>query len=276
MEKSRKLVKQYYSCYPFLFQIAILWLNHFPLAKKEEQSEILKQISALCDHITDNCKDMGLCSDTMVLKAGINLQLGNAQDTIDTLADILRPERLANQSDSLLIQAYMLIGNSKKADGFTQLSMYSHLLSLIQGATMQIMMPGVSLSLREETIFRIKKLIDIYKLEKLHPNFVFQFFYSTAIFYAENHDKESTIYHLQKCSLCITNLLCEKEFALHGDDYFTMLESQFEEFDFQTGAPRNRSLVLKDIKHLYDHPAFAFLADEPEYQKLKNKLMEVQ
>ena len=35
--RSQKLVKNYYSCYNFLFQICILWLNHFILAEPEKQ-----------------------------------------------------------------------------------------------------------------------------------------------------------------------------------------------------------------------------------------------
>ena len=37
MEESRKLVKKYYSCYPFLLQMGILWLNHAPLADNENR-----------------------------------------------------------------------------------------------------------------------------------------------------------------------------------------------------------------------------------------------
>ena len=32
MDRSRQLVKQYYNCYPFLFNIGSLWVNHFMLA----------------------------------------------------------------------------------------------------------------------------------------------------------------------------------------------------------------------------------------------------
>lgn len=36
LEKTKKLVKQYYSCYPFLFQICVLWLNHCTMLAPEE------------------------------------------------------------------------------------------------------------------------------------------------------------------------------------------------------------------------------------------------
>ena len=37
MKKSQELVKKYYSCYPFLLQICVLWINHFMLPKDREE-----------------------------------------------------------------------------------------------------------------------------------------------------------------------------------------------------------------------------------------------
>lgn len=41
-QKSEGLVKQYYSCYLFLFQICVLWINHVMLAEgQERQMEVI-------------------------------------------------------------------------------------------------------------------------------------------------------------------------------------------------------------------------------------------
>ena len=43
--KSELLVKRYYSCYSFLYQVCVLWINHFMLVEeKERQMEILEEI----------------------------------------------------------------------------------------------------------------------------------------------------------------------------------------------------------------------------------------
>ncbi|MDD7717990.1 MAG: helix-turn-helix transcriptional regulator, partial [Eubacteriaceae bacterium] len=42
IERVGKTEKEYYSCYPFLYQVTLLYLNHFMLAgDKEKQNEIL-------------------------------------------------------------------------------------------------------------------------------------------------------------------------------------------------------------------------------------------
>lgn len=58
LEKTKKLVKQYYSCYPFLLQMCVLWLNHCTMiAASENRSELLQDILEICRHITEGCGD---------------------------------------------------------------------------------------------------------------------------------------------------------------------------------------------------------------------------
>lgn len=277
MHKSRELVKQYYSCYRFLFQIGVLWLNHISLAKnQEEQKEIMKAITDLCNHILSGSQDFGVCSNAVILKSYVNLQLGNVSKVIDDLEDTLNPEKLANQSDSVLIQAYMLAGDVQKAACFTQISMYTHLLSLIQSAVMRIRIQSDDFIMCEKTISRIEQLMEIFGVEALQPNSASQFYYQTALYYSSQEEKQKAVRQLQKCSLCLKNLLSQKEITLHGDDYFNLIESWFKTTGLDINAPRDRKLVVKDIKHLYENPAFAILQGEPDFEKLKKELMEVQ
>ncbi len=77
MDASRKLVKKYYSCYSFLLQISILWLNHYTFAEDpKSQMRILDETVELCTHIIENCKDISICNDATVLKAIMDLQRG--------------------------------------------------------------------------------------------------------------------------------------------------------------------------------------------------------
>ena len=103
MNRSRKLVKKYYSCFPFLFQICALWLNHFMLAADPAlQKTILSEASDLCDHILADCRDLRLCNDTILLKSQIDLLLGRSEQVIAGLEDIMNPCRLTSQSDGIL------------------------------------------------------------------------------------------------------------------------------------------------------------------------------
>lgn len=74
MEDCRKAVKQYYSCYPFLLQVAVLWLNHFMLTKDlEEQQAILSEAEALCTKIVEESAELSLCNNASLLKVAVML-----------------------------------------------------------------------------------------------------------------------------------------------------------------------------------------------------------
>ena len=95
MDRSRQLVKQYYNCYPFLFNIGSLWVNHFMLAgSKAQQTEILEDTAALFEHITCECREVGLCSDALLMRAAVFLLLGRAEEVVETLEETLNPYRL--------------------------------------------------------------------------------------------------------------------------------------------------------------------------------------
>ena len=183
-EKSESLVKQYYSCYLFLFQICVLWLNHVMLAEgQERQMEVIHRIVDLCDRILENCKSVEICNDAIMMKALANLQCGKAQEAIDGIEELVNPYRLANQSDSLLIEAYRMTNQVEKADSFAQMSMYLHLLLLI-GDGIQFL--GIHMQEREicdETIRRLEQVIELYHMDKIHPNVVASFLCQSAIIF---------------------------------------------------------------------------------------------
>ncbi len=276
MGKIRRLIKEYHNCYPFLLEICILWLNHFMLAETpQKQKETLEAIAKLCQRIISDCKELGICSDAMILMSIADLQLGHTKEVIETLEDVIRPDRLATQSDTILIDAYVLSGDAKKADGYTQISMYNHLLALINTSTKFLTIHSDNLPICEETIHRIKTLIETYHLENLNPNAAGVFYYQASIIYIMHNDKKKALENLKACILSMMVLVSTGNPKLHGDDYFNSIEAQFAQLGIDERAPRDRKLIVEDIRNLLNNPVFSVLAEEPEYHRLKNKLMEV-
>lgn len=272
MAKTKSYVKQYYSCYPFLFQICVLWFNHFILEEKEKQTELLTSISELCEHIKNNCKDVGVCSDAIVFQAIVHLQMGRFQEVIDALEETTKPYNLLRSSGTIMSMAYTMMGNINMAESYIQINMYLNLLSLVAYAGQYLSIHGDDLEICEETIIRLEKVIDAYELAKLHPNDIGGFEYQAAICYATHGKKEEALKHAHKYAFTITDLVSKDILSLHGDDYFNRIEEWFEKTNSTTNAPRDRKLVLEDIKRSFGHPAFTILEGEPEFEILKNKL----
>ena len=171
MDKSRALTRKFYSCYPFLLQICILWLNHYILAGDAEmQQKILCEAKELCSHIIEDCKILPLCNDAVTMKAMLDMLLGNATEALDSLTSVYNPVLLSNQSDAILIQAYTMAGQTEEAQNQAQVSMYMHMLSLVGTSTYYMSLNAASLDICEATMKRMDSIIKAYKLEYLHPN----------------------------------------------------------------------------------------------------------
>lgn len=271
-EKSRALVKEYYSCYPFLLQIGILWLNHFMFAKEQKrQIEILECIEELCEHISKECTIVGICSDASILKAMVNLQMGKAKEVIDILEPLNDPKRLSAQTDSILIHAYQVNGEVSKAESYCQITIYTHLLSLVRNSLSYLAMNMQDKKVGEETISRISNVIAAFDLEQLSPNTTLQFHYHVALFHCLHEEKELALKELEMFingSLGLTKDNC----FLHGDDYFNRLDEWFQELDLGTMPPRNLMTIINSVKEAIEHPTLSVLFETKEYQVLKEQL----
>jgi len=274
MRQSRTLIKKYYSCYPFLFHMCTLWMNHFMLADGQaRQQEILAELSELAGRIVSDCREVRLVNDAVILKASVDMQLGKMSEVIETLEDVLNPIRLSNQSDSLLIQAYRIANEAEKANSFTQISMFSHLLSLIGSATQYIGIHSADLAACEETIQRLDQIFDAYRLESLHANTAALFHYQAAIVYAMHGKNQEAVKRLGRYASCVTNLF-EQGIVLKGDRYFDAIEPWFERLDLGGGAPRDKKVILDSAMQIFAHPAFQALQGTAGYERLKTTLSE--
>ncbi len=123
MSETKDYVKRYYSCYPFLLQICILWLNHYKMAEGDErQKENCLSIEKLCRHIKANCNDMRIHGNAVLLQALVCFQIGRIQEVIDELEEFSVSNGFGDQSSVLLAQAYAMLGNMEKPTFFYPLN----------------------------------------------------------------------------------------------------------------------------------------------------------
>ena len=269
MEKSREEVKKYFSCYPFLFQICVLWMNHYNMAKESEQRNVLAEICDLCTHIMKNCKDIGLCNDTLMIKASANLLLGNGKAVIEELEELKKQYGNIMQTSALLIQAYQMTGEHEKAVHHTQISMYTSLMMLLSFSTTYLDLQSNNREVFEETVNRGIKLMKAYHFETLHPNSSALFYYHAAIGYCGFSEWNGAMKMLEGYVKEIRQLMLVDQVTLHGDDYFTEIGRWMEEHS--ATAPRNEKLIWQTAIDSMKHPAFSGLEDDAEYLKLKGR-----
>jgi hypothetical protein len=84
-EQCEKLVHDYYSCYPLLVQIAVLYLNHLDLADGAKRNGLAHEAVELCRRIRQNsCASADIRLATAV-EASLQLAIGDPQAAIEAL-----------------------------------------------------------------------------------------------------------------------------------------------------------------------------------------------
>lgn len=268
------LVKKYHSCYPFLFQMSVLWLNHLSLAPDQEaQCEMIDKIITLCNHIEKNCENITLCSESLAIRAIATLQKGSAQYVVEMLENSYDPKHFSHQIDTILIQAYQMTGNSSKAELLNQVSIYTQILSAISSSIQLIQLKNYEKESCIETIARTSCLIDTYEIDVLHPNTALQFYYHTALFYSVNGDPELARSMLKKFVNGSISFI-EQGVTLHGDSYFTRLQEWLMEFETEMATPRDLRVIMDSVQAALTHPLLTDIVTHKDFIPTKKKLQE--
>ena len=273
IEKVRALAHKYYACYPFLLQLSILYWNHYMLAETEEERRtLLQEAIGWCDRILENSCDVGVCSDAVVLKAGLQIQLGKVKEAIEALEPAANPSRLTGQNGTLLVQAYQLAGDTEKAKSYAQAKQYLDLLDLAGDAVLALSLNVTDMGRCEETIRRITGMMELYHLESLHPNVTAQFLFQSAVVYAVNGREEEALKALLHFEKCVNGLLEAEQIKLHGDEYFDLLEEWIDRLPLGSAAPRDKSLVRQSLRESLAHPAFDGIREREEFRRLVSRV----
>lgn len=268
MAECETMVKRYYSCYPFLFQMCVLWINHFMLADSSERGmEILDKVQNLCDRILEKSKNVGLCNDAVMMKALVDLQCGRGQEVIDGIGELVNPYRIANQSDSMLIQAYRMTGDETQADRFAQMSMYLHLLQLVGDSGQYVGMHLAERERCEETIRRVDLIVEAYHMETIHQNVAAGYQYQTAVFYCTHGAYQEALKRLRRYAGIMSDMV-ECECCLRGDAYFDKLDYWFDNLDLGTQMVRDKKLVRQSARLSLDNPVFEAISDMEEFKRI--------
>lgn len=268
IEKSKGYVKDYYACYPFLYQIVMLWINHYMLAKEpKRQKEILEMVLELCNHIHENCKDVALQSNVLTVESIMHLQLGNIQQVIETMEPMFESNQYRLQNDTLLVQAYQMSGNVDQADSHNQFMMYCQLMNFFNSSMLHLILHMSEPSVCETTIARMQALIAVYKLEDLNRNLVLQFYYQAAVFYGKSRNREQTLRYL-KLFMSGTLDFLKGELVIHGDGYFNRLDEWLQKLMLINVVPRDRKVIKDSVAQELGHPAFEFINEDPEMLQL--------
>ncbi len=265
MAEVRAAIKSYYTCYPFLLQMVILIMNHFPLAQAgEEQAAALEDALTLCRRIKAESGDISLERQANTMEAALNLMQNRPGEVVELLSGTTNQPFA--QDEMLLASAYEQQGDEQAARQTLQVASYQLLLHLVGSAVKLLPLYQHDSARFDEILRRNLAVADAFELDALHPNALIQLTITAALCLAGQGDCERALALLERSVEAYEHF--EFPAILHGDDYFDLIDSLFETYDLGENAPRDIKLVKKDFLGILEHPAFASLFERPEYKRL--------
>lgn len=96
------------------------------------------------------------------------------------------------------------------------------------------------------------------------------FFYHAAVGYAGFGKERQAIAMLQRYWDAVQQLMLVDHAQLHGDNYFTEINSWFD--GASKAAPRESNLVRESILQSMDHPAFQCLDKNKDFMRIRHEM----
>lgn len=268
MAEIQQAIKKYYSCYPFLLQMAILLMNHHLLAEEgEARNNVLEDALALCCRIKTESDDMVLRQEVNSFEAVLNLVLNRPTEVIDLLHDsTLRP---ISHDELVLATAYKLRGDATAAKQALQITNYQYVLHLVESVVRLLPLYTSESERFEEILRRGLAVADVFQLDALHPYTYCQLTMTAAICLVELGDKEWALSLLEKC----VDACAHPDFpvAPRGDAYFDLLEDWMNDNDLGNNMPGDPVLLRIAYLEQLKTPALAPLFEMPEYKRILAK-----
>lgn len=259
-------IKKYHSCFPFLLQMAVLFMNHLQLAP--DAQKLLEEIIELLDCVIGKSNDVQLAKEAVLVKGGCYLMMQKPAEVLDMLGGEIQA---FPQEAEMQAQAYQMKGEPNQAKAALQVSMYQHLLTLIGDAAMFISWEQEPSKRAEEIIRRTQELIEVFQVEALHFNVIAQTYLAFAQYYCITQNTEEAVKVLEQYVKCV--LIQKFPLELHGDSYFDMVEAWLSKLALGKEPPRGDEIVRHSIlQSVAGNPMFECLKDNSRFKHLVKQL----
>ncbi len=265
-----EIAKKYYSCYPLLFQIGSLLINHVPQASNPEQRTQIMEIALEWFHrVRSEADEPNLQKEALLMEAFCLLQLQRPSEVIDILEPV---EMQAGSPEPLLASAYRVTGNDQEAKKILQVGIYKEIMTLFD------LFPAyLNLCLDDpkqftEACLRFHRIADTFQIKTLHPSILLGFYITIAQGWLALGDAEQALDILtQYTDLAVSDIY---PLRLHGDKFFNLLDEWFDsELMLGSFPPRDETLIRHSMTQaLSENPVFLPLAENPRFHELIKKL----
>lgn len=267
ISECQEIIKKYYSCFPLLFQMGVLIINHSML--DSSQTEVLnEQAKSLFERVKLNSEDIDLAKQAQILEAHCCLLLNQPNEALVLLEGSQKPPM---SGEVLQATAYQMLGQLEEAKSALQVSLFKSLMTMID--TFPMLLSLAEGDRFEEIVSIFMKLEETFEIRNLNPYVVMPVLIIAAQGYMKEGKVEKALDYLDEYSKIGTYHFYPLKFR--GTAFFDVIEEWYKKFDFGNIVPRDEVLIKQSMKDaVIKNPSFISLQENERFIKLVNRLGE--
>jgi transcriptional regulator with XRE-family HTH domain len=263
--------KKYFSCWNVQFHIGLLYINHSPLAG-EDMTSVIKKAIRLFARVAKEGDDPGLARQAVCLQSYCYLTLNQPVDAIDLLEEM---DDLVMSRRMLLVKAYQMKGDIKKAKSLLQGELYAQAAGIIGALPDFLVLYGDDPARLKEGFDKILAAGSVFGLEAMQPMLYVTAYLAAAQVHAMQGRREEALDMLEKYA----NLLKAPgvfPLKLHANAFFDSLDDFFSGLDLGTFPPRSDEVIRQSAKDaVLQSPIFESLKSDPRFSQIETKLSQI-
>ena len=274
LNRCRDLTRDYFSCFPLLYQIGLLLLNYGWTSKDEEQKlSTIAEAKELFVRVKTYCDDLVLKHLASHGEVTSEMMLGNASAVIDLLEGIASKRGPSPSNEVFLSQAYQMMGKVEDAKAVSQYGVYMNVMWFVEPIPPYLALFADEQKHFEEMCRRILAFIDIFQMKTLAPASILPIYLSAAYGYMKTENPEQALDMLEEYTEIATSGIFPLE-LVKRDAFFSRIDDSQEERTFGfADLPRDEVSIRRSIIDLVsEEPLFAPIHEHPRFAEIINKL----
>lgn len=270
LEHCRKYARKYSSCYPLLFQIGTLLVNHCMLAGNEEKmGKVVEEAMGIFRRVKEGTDILSLGKEAVYMEAYCLIVLNRPDEALE----LVREEGSdIGPHEPLLASAWKLKGNKREAVKIYQKGIYKGMIFLLTllGSYLEVCQEEPEKF--EETCRRFQAVAAAFDVEALHPGILLPGYIMMAQGRMAMGEPEKALDALEKYTDIATGDIFPMR--LRGDSYFDLLDEWIDAgLELGDYPPRDEKIIRRSMtESLTENPAFEKLAGNVRFQELEERL----
>jgi len=275
--RCREIVKKYFSCFPLLYQIGLLILEHgLELSDEMKKNSAIEGAREIFARVKTLCDDIELKQLALLSEAVCEMELNNPKTVIEILENVKKRFSFHPSVEVMLAQSYRMLGKAYAAKTTLQDAIFESVASICFNVPHYLAISTDCKEHFEKICKRTIQIIEIFNVKVVYPVAIMPFYFEAAKGYLIFGNTETALDMLETYAEIATNNSFSE--MPQKDDFFILLGEHRNEkqngvdFGFSEMKLNKQFIHQGVIDSVVEEPLYATLADEPRYKALIRKL----